>query len=258
MGEAFKFISQETNAATKLRKLTETAKKREENISVTDVKEVFATRLYMALDKRKNAAEHFAEKKKKFSLPSQHKFKVLCACIQCDVTALRELLCVQFRHCWMTSNVFCIDELVLIHNVYDDPLVVFMPRKPHNYGILTYLNGVHSTALHLPYVIDLILVDSIPKTSPSMAFIALSQRLPDQSFKGTAFPHIVVDAAFSDQKALDFCASKNIYVTWSQNSAHIPELSRVLQQDIKKRFWRMFSWKIDEQTQLMFCFMTIL
>lgn len=51
------------------------------------------------------------------------------------------------------NNVWNFDELMFPHATLRDPLVAFLPRKPHPIGIVAYLGGVLLSRSKLPFIL---------------------------------------------------------------------------------------------------------
>jgi hypothetical protein len=65
---------------------------------------------------------------------------------------LCETLQATFRSLVAPNNIWSFDELMFPHNTLNDPLVAFLPRKPHPLGIVAYLAGVKLSLSELPFV----------------------------------------------------------------------------------------------------------
>lgn len=68
------------------------------------------------------------------------------------------------------NNLWNLDELMYPHSTLQDPLVAFLPRKPHPLGIVSYLAAVMLPMTGLPFVMYVAPVTSIHGLSGPHAF----------------------------------------------------------------------------------------
>lgn len=100
------------------------------------------------------------------------------------------------------GNVWAIDELMWVRTVVQDPLVAFIPRKPHPLGIIVYMSGC-LTDTHLPFMFDISPVCKMPKASGPMTCMSLIDKIPSNSDS-----HLVVDALFPTPEVKEHCFQK--------------------------------------------------
>jgi hypothetical protein len=150
------------------------------------------------------------------------------------------------------NNIWSFDELILPHEGKHDPLVAFIPRKPHPLGIISYLGAAKLSRSGLPFVMDILPVTSDNGLSGPHAFQEFIFHLPGKSFSFFLFiqvgilgqlpvhdTHIVVDALFPTATSLDFAEAAGIKLTWSQNAAHKANLMSVMSEGLTYKRWRM-------------------
>jgi len=93
-----------------------------------------------------------------------------------DVEKLRELFAMTVQRVVHNATLWVVDELIFIHTAQGDPLVAFIPRKPHPMGLIVYQVGTFLFITKLPFVTDFHPVATVPKTSGPMAFMGLVDR----------------------------------------------------------------------------------
>lgn len=88
-----------------------------------------------------------------------------------------------FRSVVAPNNIWNFDELVLPHESKQDPLISFIPRKPHPNGIVAYLAAVQLSWSKLPFLMDILPVTSDSGLSGPHAFQAFLSNV-----KGKLYP----------------------------------------------------------------------
>jgi hypothetical protein len=107
---------------------------------------------------------------------------VICFCYIYFCRKLINLLRYNFRCCIAPNNIWCFDELILPFHASNDPLVAFIPRKPHPQGILAYLAAIQLPHSKLPFLMDILPVTSIFGLSGPHAVEAFMEHLPGDIF----------------------------------------------------------------------------
>jgi len=154
-------------------------------------------------------------------------------------TKLLNLIMCNFRSIVAPDNIFCFDELVMSHTSATDPLVAYIPRKPHPEGIVVYLAACRLAFSKFPFVVYIAPVTSSAGLSGPHAFQSFLNsvknilgQLPHNDI------HVVVDALFPTTEAIATASSFDIRVTWSQNKAHQTDMFEVLSDGLAKGQWR--------------------
>ena len=93
-----------------------------------------------------------------------------------NLEKLRELFSMTILLVVSGITLWVIDELIFVHTTLQDPLVAFIPRKPHPLGLIVYLVGTFLQITHLPFMTDFHPIMTIPKTSGPMAMMGLVDR----------------------------------------------------------------------------------
>jgi Transposase IS4 len=130
---------------------------------------------------------------------------------------------------WLPGNIVVIDE-----SVYEftgsSPCHVYIPRKPHPNGLLSYGLSLYTAELKLPVLFDL--EPHVPSNMLSARDSA--KRLVGRlltSHGNSIRPHVVMDSAFGSFTDLDYYISKGVVCTFSMSSKERPWL------------WDMLSWQ---------------
>ena len=166
------------------------------------------------------------------------------------------LFLANFRSLVSPNNIWNLDELIFPHSTLRDPLVAFIPRKPHPLGIVAYLAAVKLSFTGLPIIMWIMPVTSLHGLSGPHAFQAfLTQIQGTFCFKiyvslhlDILCPlpkndlHVVVDALFPTKETIATASSQNIGVTWSQNSHHKKSVMTVLSDGLLEKEWEMVCW----------------
>lgn len=109
-------------------------------------------------------------------------------------------------------------QLVIDESVYEykgvSPCHVFIPRKPHPNGLLSYGICGYTAALKLPMLVDLEPWLPGNKLSAQKSARALVNRLLDHYGDSLNF-HIVTDSAFGSFEEADYYLSRNVKITSS-------------------------------------------
>lgn len=91
---------------------------------------------------------------------------------------LINILVSNFRSIVAPNNIWAFDELMFPHQARHDPIVAFIPRKPHQVGIIAYLATVLLTHTQLPFVMHLFPVTSDNGLSGPHAFQSFLAEIP--------------------------------------------------------------------------------
>jgi len=143
----------------------------------------FAQTLKLTLDSKKSST--LTQAVREFGFP-KHKFKWIHANVaqsNANRSDLRDLIRKIIVDFVIRGNVFTFDELVVPHAEQFEPLIAFLERKPHPLGILFYIAAQLLRNTRLPIIVDVIPIDSAPKTSGPVAFCDFLVRLGKDSLR---------------------------------------------------------------------------
>ena len=225
----------------------------------------FAHRLKLTLDSKKSST--MQSSLEEFSIP-RHKFKFINAQVaqtDSDRSEIRDTIRRIILEHVIRGNVFPFDELVVPHAEKYEALIAFLERKPHPLGILFYLSAQLLRVTRLPIIVDIIPVDSAPKSSGPVAFADFLQRLGDDPAR-PQIPglyallshimlllliiyriHVVVDSLFPTEMTKTIAIAQGLHLTFSQNAAHNENLTRGLDHKLVKGEYRIVA-RYDEKS----------
>lgn len=187
------------------------------------------------------------EEEQSLSLLGLHRFEMIMRCLIPTTEEFLQLFSVMReanRRCWTGEGLVVLDETLYEYQPSAetrsefernlDPIpVVFIPRKPHQHGLLNYQLVTRSSRTRLPYVIDFEPKITLEVTPRSAMFSIVSRwdaKLPAL--------HLVADSAFSGITAVADLGKKGLRVTCSMSSNEQKLVWELLEKGLLPNSWR--------------------
>lgn len=158
----------------------------------------------------------------------KYRFFVINGKMKPDIIKLCDLVRAGWQQAWQPGNTLVVDESVYEY-FGSSPCHMFIPRKPHPNGLMSYGLSGYTAVMKLPMLLDIEPWVPLNKYSARQSALRLVDRLI-AAFPALS-PHVVMDSLFGSFVDIHTYYSKGVCVTMSM--AETPN----------KWLWDMLTWR---------------
>ena len=182
------------------------------------------------------------------------RFFTINASVRADINALQSTLRDTFSTFVSPGAEAAIDESMLAF-VGDCPFKVYMPRKPHKWGILLYNMCVKLALSRKPFMVDFepnmspLAVEDAELVGPCQAMFKLVERAVPPLLAADKKLHLAVDSAFGTEQTFVWLESRATHVTAALAASRFgSDRLEVLTHGLPEDHWRLFHAEENHRT----------
>ena len=192
------------------------------------------------------------------TLLPRHRFSAINSALEGDIDFIHTSFRTTFADMVRAGAEACTDETILAYEGDDCKFKIYMPSKPHKWGILTYGLVVKLELSRKPFMLDFEPHMSAPgvKAKPVSACHALHVLVDrnNTNLVGCGTLHLAVDSAFGTVDTFNWLATKSTYVTASIGVSKFgQDKLSVLAYQLPIDHWRLFYSEKDEKKTISVC-----
>jgi hypothetical protein len=150
-----------------------------------------------------------------------YRFNVINGNMKPDTLQLCRIVGAQWQRAWQPGNTFVVDESVYEY-LGESPCHVYIPRKPHPNGIMSYGLAGYTSVLKMPMLLDL--EPWVPSNKLSARDSAKALAARTRAAHPTLALHLVMDSAFGSFADVSYYHSRGVVVTMSMTENKKPWL----------------------------------